>query len=333
MEYEKENKKDIRRVLVTGGAGYIGSCLVALLLERGYKVRILDNFVFGRESLKNLEKNKNLQIFEGDIRNIEDLDESMEGVDAVVHLAGLVGMKHCKTHERAALQVNKLATNTLVDVCNVNKVKRIIFASTCSVYGSSTGTLDENSPTNPLESYAQSKLDSEKIILKRADKNICPTVLRFGTVFGPSRRMRFDLVANVLVAKALHEGKISIFGGSQWRPLVHTEDIARAILAVIEADEQKVNGQVFNVGGNKNNFQIKELGEKIKENFKDVVISFESIDDNRDYKVSFDKIEKTLGFVPIYGIEEGVEQMKHLLQDEISDYKDEIYYNVAYKYR
>jgi nucleoside-diphosphate-sugar epimerase len=251
------------RVLVTGGAGYIGNYVVEELLENGHDVRVLDNLLFGDSALAPFDDHERLELREGDIRHIEDLSYAMEDRDAVIHLAGIVGDPACGVNEQATQAVNVEATKTLVEVCKLHDIQRLVFASTCSVYGASElMELNEGSYLNPLSLYAESKIDSEEIILHEthdmfSDNDITPTILRLGTIFGWSRRMRFDLVVNLLTAKATLEGDIPVYGGEQYRPLVHVADAASALVAALEADEETVNHQIFNVGDNELNFKIK----------------------------------------------------------------------------
>jgi len=328
------------RVLVTGGAGYIGNYIVEELLKNGHDVRVLDNLLFGDDSLDPFRDHERLDIQEGDIRHIEDLSYAMEDREAVVHMAGIVGDPACGVNEQATQAVNVEATKTLVEVCKLHDIQRLVFASTCSVYGASElMELNEGSYLNPLSLYAESKIDSEEIILHEthdmfSDNEISPTILRLGTIFGWSRRMRFDLVVNLLTAKAVLEDDIPVYGGEQYRPLVHAHDAARAFVEVLEAPQKSVEHQVFNVGDNDLNYQIKEVGRIVEENVEGAEVRFvEHKEDERTYRVSFDKINHILGWKTERDIEDGVEEIKGwMAESDITDYEQDIYRNSTYPY-
>jgi len=328
------------RVLVTGGAGYIGNYVVEELLEHGHDVRVIDNFLFGDDALQPFEDHENLELREGDIRHIEDLSYAMEDRDAVIHLAGIVGDPACSVNEQATQAVNVEATKALVEVCKLHDVQRLLFASTCSVYGASElMELDEGSFLNPLSLYAESKIDSEEIILHAthdmfSDNDITPTILRLGTIFGWSRRMRFDLVVNLLTAKAVLEDDIPVFGGEQYRPLVHVADAASAFVAALEAPEETVNHQIFNVGDNDLNYQIKEVGRIVEEQIDGAEVRFvEHKEDERTYRVSFDKVNHVLGWETERTIADGVEEIAGWMEEEgITEYEDDEFRNSEYPY-
>ncbi len=328
------------RVLVTGGAGYIGNYVVEEVLDNGHEVRVLDSFLFGDHALDPLRDNDRLEVKEGDIRHIEDLSYAMEDVDAVIHLAGIVGDPACGVNEQATQAVNIEATKSLVEVCKLHNVDRLVFASTCSVYGASElMELNEGSFLNPLSLYAESKIESEEIIFHEthgdfSDSDITATMLRLGTIFGWSRRMRFDLVVNLLTAKAVLENDIPVFGGEQYRPLVHVHDAARAFAEVLEAPEEKVDHQIFNVGDNDLNYQIKEVGRIVEEEIDDAEVRFvEHKEDERTYRVSFDKINYILGWETQHDIADGVREIADwMAENDITDYEQDMYRNSEYPY-
>lgn len=329
------------RVLVTGGAGYIGNYIVEELLERGHEVRVLDSLLFGDDALDPFKDNERLELREGDIRHIDDLSYAMEGMDAVVHMAGIVGDPACSVNEQATQSANIEATKTLVEVCKLHGIDRLVFASTCSVYGASElMELNEGSVLNPLSLYAESKIDSEEIIQYETHNQfgsadgITPTILRLGTIFGWSRRMRFDLVVNILTAKAVLEDDIPVFGGEQYRPLVHVADAADAFVEVLEAPEEKVSHQVFNVGDNDLNYKIKDVGAIVEENVEGAEVRFvEHKEDDRTYRVSFDKINHVLGWETERTIADGVQEIKEWMDEEdITDYTADDLRNSEYPY-
>lgn len=328
------------RVLVTGGAGYIGSFVVEELLNDGHDVRVLDNFLFGDEALSPFRDNERLEIVEGDIRHIEDLSYALEDRTAVVHLAGIVGDPACSVNEQATQAVNVEATKALIETCKLHDIQRFVFASTCSVYGASERMhLNEGSYLNPLSLYAESKIESEEIILYStndmfSDNEITPTILRLGTIFGWSRRMRFDLVVNLLTAKAILEGDIPVYGGEQYRPLVHVHDAARAFAKVLEAPAEKIDHQIFNVGDNDLNYQIKEVGRIVEDVIPDAEVRFvEDKEDERTYRVNFDKINHILGWETERDIANGVEEIQEWMQREgVTGYEEDQYRNSTYPY-
>jgi nucleoside-diphosphate-sugar epimerase len=328
------------QVLVTGGAGYIGNYIVEELLNNGHEVRVLDSFLFGDGALDPFRDYDRLDISEGDIRHIEDLSYAMEGCDAVIHMAGIVGDPACGVNEQATQAVNIEATKTLVEVCKLYDIERLVFASTCSVYGASElMELNEGSFLNPLSLYAESKIESEDIIFHQThgeftDSDITATHLRLGTIFGWSRRMRFDLVVNLLTAKAVLEDDIPVYGGEQYRPLVHVADAANAFVTVLEAPKEKVDHQIFNVGDDDLNYQIREVGRIVEKEIDGAEVRFvEHKEDERTYRVSFDKINYILGWEAERTIEDGVEEIKAWMEEQnITDYEKDNFRNSEYQY-
>lgn len=300
-------------VLVTGGAGYIGSILVEQLLEQGYKVKVLDRFLFGRDSLSFCFDTPEVEFIYSDLQNEREIDRYLSDVDAVVHLAGLVGDPSCAVDQEFTRQSNILTTRNLYRAVLKAEIPRFVFASSCSVYGFSEAIAYEDGPTNPVSIYAETKLESEHDILSALSDRCCATILRFATVFGHSYRPRFDLVGNRFVAQAIDTGKISVHGGSQFRPFVHTRDIVRAIVKVLEAPTDKVHGQIFNVGDQNVTFSIQGLAEVVQSvlsNKYPIQLNIESgITDPRSYVVCFDKIKNVLGFSASVSLEQGVTEI------------------------
>jgi nucleoside-diphosphate-sugar epimerase len=286
-----------KNVLVVGGAGYLGSVLVRKLLQTGRRVRVLDSFIYGKRSLQSLEGHRSLEIIEGDFRNIETVVNSLKDIDAVVLLAAVVGDPAAQHRPEQTIETNILAAQSLAFACKLHCISRFLFASTCSVYGWTDGVLDETSPLNPVSLYARSKIFSEQCILNLAGDNFSPTILRMGTLYGYSPRMRFDLVVNTMSMKAHVEKRIQVFGGSQWRPLLHVEDAADAFARCLDAPLEKIGNLVFNVGSNEQNYRIIEIADLIGASLPKVKIEVEAAQlDARDYRVSFDKIRRALGF-------------------------------------
>lgn len=322
-------KRSVRNVLVIGGAGYIGSLLVPELLNRGYNTTVLDALMYGDESIRDLRGRHGFELIHDDMRNIEAVVRSMQYADAVVHLGALVGDPACAVDENLTLEINLAATRMIAETARGFGIRRLIFASTCSVYGASDQVLDERSALNPVSLYARTKIGSEQLLLNLNSGFFAPTILRFGTIYGLSPRPRFDLVVNLLAAKAVCEKEITIFGGSQWRPFVHVRDAAEAILKCIEAPLDAVRGQIFNVGCNDQNFQIAHLGDLVQELIPGVRIDRKGDDtDRRDYRVSFAKIQRHLGFKASHTVRDGVLEIKAALESScIKDYQSPKYNN------
>jgi len=323
-----------RRVLIIGGAGYIGSVMARYLLKRGYPVSVLDNLMFGYDAMKELDNHPAYRFYKGDARNIQDLLTAMDDVESVVHLAAIVGDPACELDHRQTIDINYEASKILAEACLHKKVERLLFASTCSVYGASKNgeLLTEESPLNPVSLYAETKLRSEEAMLSKAEPPLAVTMFRLATVFGFSYRPRFDLVVNILTARALEDGEISIFGGSQWRPNVHVLDVVRAFVAAIEAPKEKIDRQIFNLGSEKENYRISELGDLVKEALPDTnVKTVEAAIDRRDYRVGFDRIEKTLNWEAKVSVRDGIQEIIDAYhQKKFGHYSDKIYSNLKH---
>jgi len=318
-----------RRVLVVGGAGYLGSVLTGKLLDRGFRVRILDSFIYGRRSLECLANNENLEILEGDLRNIHTCVSSLAETDAVVLLAAIVGDPASKVRPTETIETNVLAAQALASASKLHHINRFIYASTCSVYGIGSDLLDEEAPLNPVSLYARTKIESEKIILGMGDEYFSPTILRMGTLYGYSPRMRFDLVVNTMSMKSFANGRIQVFGGKQWRPLLGVEDAAEVYVRCLEANLATVGNQIFNVGSDDQNYQIDEVAEKIGAALGGIPISRDNSNlDARDYRVSFLKLNRALGFKPAQTIDSAARTIFESLQSgRIRNPEQRIYYN------
>ncbi len=321
----------VRDVLVIGGAGYIGSALVERLLQLGYRVAVLDMLLYGDDSISKFYGHPNFELIPGDLRRIDTVVHAARGRDAIVHLGAIVGDSACSICEDLTIEINLEATRTIAEIGKGFGVNRFIFASTCSVYGASDETLDERSALNPLSLYARTKMDSEKVLLRLADHAFAPTIMRFGTIYGLSGRPRFDLVVNVLAAKAIQEGEVGITGGAQWRPLVHVRDAAESIVLALQAPVSSVRGQIFNVGSNEQNYQIAEIGAMIRKMIPTARLVSQPGGDNRNYRVRFDKIHTTLNFEPRYTVPDGINEVIEAIRaGRIVDYRDCRYNNYAF---
>lgn len=305
-----------RKILITGGAGYIGSVLVGNLLKKGNEIRVLDRFIFGDESLLSYKKNKNLEIIKGDIRDIKLLKKSLEEITDVIHLAALVGEPACRENPKVTRQINYEATKMLGLLAKSTRVNRLIFVSTCSNYGisSSNEEATEESKLNPLSLYAKTKIASEKFTLSIKDKNFHPTVLRLATIFGLSPKMRFNLMVNEFAREVVFGNRISVRNKKAWRPFVHIQDASNAILTIFNASLSKVDGQIFNIVGQ--NIQKKQLINLVKNYNPNIQILIEEggSDDKRDYRVSAEKIKKILGWRAKITLEKGFSEIVSALK-------------------
>tara|TARA_A100001037_G_scaffold306504_1_gene352156 strand:- start:19248 stop:20252 length:1005 start_codon:yes stop_codon:yes gene_type:complete len=307
------------KILVTGGAGYLGSILCQKLLDKGYEVRMIDTFWYGKKSIEHLLKNKNLEIIEGDIRNLVVTVKAMKNIDAVIHLASLVGMPASSIEPKSSEEINYLATKNIAELCQLHNINTYIFASTCSVYGSQPNEIiTEKSQCDPFDFYAKQKYLSERATgwLNRA-----PTILRFGTLFGLSPRMRFDLVINLFIAQAIKEGKITVNGGNQYRPFLHVDDAAESLIFSME---KNLTG-TYNIISE--NMTIMQAAEKIKKLTScEISINNDELD-KRNYNVSGEKINQ-IGFNPKKNIDFAYDEIKHALDNgSINDYADDKYSN------
>jgi nucleoside-diphosphate-sugar epimerase len=311
------------KILVTGGAGYVGSTLVPLLLAEGHQVTVLDSLLHGGESLLGVWANPAFEFKLGDIRQRETLHSLLPGVDAVVHLAAIVGDPACARNPDLSRNVNLESSLALIEDCRRAGVQRFIFASTCSNYGrmsDPTKYVDEDSELAPVSLYAETKVAVEKALLASGDKGSdwCPTPLRFATVFGVSSRMRFDLTVNEFTMEMLTKKQLVVFGEQFWRPYIHVRDAARGIYAVLKAPAEKVSGKVFNVGSTDQNFQKQQLVDMIRPHAPDAKVEFvHKQEDPRDYRVSFSRIQQALDFKITRTVADGIEEVVHLVRNNI----------------
>jgi nucleoside-diphosphate-sugar epimerase len=316
-------------VLVIGGAGFVGSVLVRKLLDHGYQVTVMDALVYGDEGMRDLYDRPGFAVVQGDLREEAAIARATAHADAIVHLGGLVGDPACALDEQLTLEINLEATRTVAEMAHERGIRRLIFASSCSLYGASEALLDEQSPLDPLSVYARSKMKSEELLLALADPDFAPVVLRFGTFYGLSPRPRFDIVVNLLVAKAVTEGEISVHGGSQWRPFLHVDDGALAIMRCLEVPEEQIRGQLFNVGSDEQNFTVGQIGEAIAALIPHARVVYQpAVADEANYRVSFAKIRDALDFTPRNSLADGILEIKAALESgTVSDYLDNRYSN------
>ncbi len=316
-------------VLVTGAAGYIGSILVRRLLELGYHVRVLDCLMYGDDAIRDILCHPRLEMVVADFRDRAVVARAVENVGAIIHLGAIVGDPACALDEDLTTTTNLEATRMIADVARQTGIRRMIFASSCSVYGASDEALDETSALNPVSLYASTKIAAERALLAMAGADFAPVIMRFATAYGHSYRPRYDLAVNVMTAKAATEGQITIHGGEQWRPFVHVDDIARALVLALEAPIGAVAGETFNVGSDGQNHQLKEVGEIIRRLIpRAEVLTNDLVVDRRNYYVHFAKIRETLDFAPDHTLEQSIVEMKVALDTgAVLDYRDRRYNN------
>ena len=342
MYFHKENdvikdlkiNKDLRKnILLVGGAGYIGSILCEELLKKNFIVTIFDKFKFGLNSINHLRSRKNLEIIKGDTNDTKMLYKVCFGKDAIVDLSGLVGDPACAVNENNTIVNNYINTKNLIDIAQLLNVKRFIYISSCSVYGASkkNQSLNEKSFLNPVSLYAETKVLVEKYLFKSKNKNFEPVILRLATVFGLSPRLRFDLVVNLFTLMIYAKKNITVFGGNQFRPLVHVKDVSNAITKCLVARSTIVKKQIFNVGSNNLNLTIQEIAEKIKEINPKIKINLEhQIEDKRNYIVNFNKINSKLKFKTKYNITNGsIELYNYLKKKKIKNLKNVIFFKFS----
>lgn len=324
--------REPKNVLVIGGAGYIGSALLPKLLDRGYKVRLLDCFLYGQDPIKPFIQHPNLETHRGDFRNVDTVVAAMRDMNSVVHLGAIVGDPACALDEELTIQINLIATRMITQVAKGNGISRFVFASSCSVYGASDELLNERSRLNPVSLYARSKIASENVLMAFRGNGFQPVILRFGTIYGLSGRTRFDLVVNLLTAKALVEKVVTVFGKDQWRPFLHVHDASRSVLAALDAPSQAVAPITFNVGCDEQNRTLGQVGELITTMVPGSVLQCtEENVDRRNYRVEFRRIREGLGFQPVWNLEAGVQQVLDAMRSgKIADYQDARYSNVKF---
>lgn len=312
----------MKKVLVTGGAGYIGSVLVRMLLNKGYYVRVMDSLKFGGDALYDIAQHPAFEFMKGDIRNDADIDKALNGIDHIAHLAAIVGDPACSKFSDEAKEVNWNASVSFFEKAEKAGIKRFVFASTCSNYGKMkdpNSYVDENSELRPVSLYAELKVKFENYLLKeRKDAKMCATALRFSTVYGSSPRIRFDLTVNEFTRNVCLKGEQEIWGPQFNRPYCHVDDLARSVVLVIESPEKKVRANVFNVGDTKENYTKRMLMEEIQKQIPEAkAIYVEKTEDPRDYRVNCDKIKNELGFSITKRVPDGIREIIKLIRSGI----------------
>ena len=325
------------KILVVGGAGYVGSVLVSELLERGYAVRILDRLYYGDDGLQDVRDRVELVV--DDMRTVGP--QVLDGVEAVVNLGGLSNDPTAEYNPTANYEMNTLAAARLAEMCEAQGVRRYILASSCSIYdlGVDSEVLDtvqdETADVNPRTVYSASKRAAEKAVLSIVSDQFCPVILRKGTVCGFSPRMRYDLVLNTFVKDALQKGHITLYyGGEMWRPIVDVHDVARAYVACLRAKDEQVRRQIFNFAYR--NFRISELGLRVRGALQEIGMECDVRVDYRykgvrSYRVSTQKIERVLGVRPTVTVEESAKVLCEKISEcGCNDFDNPKYYNIRW---
>ena len=325
------------KILVVGGAGYVGSVLTEELLERGYAVRILDRLYYGEEGLRGVRDRVDLAV--GDMRALGP--DVLDGVDAVINVGGLSNDPTAEYNPQANHEMNTVASVALAELCKQRGVPRYLFDSSASIYDRGVGDdekvvlQDELANVHPRAAYSRSKYDAERRLLELADGDFCPIILRKGTIFGFSPRLRYDLVVNTFVKDALAKGVLTLhYGGEMWRPLVDVRDVARAYIACLEADTEKVRGEIFNVSFQ--NVRISELALRVREALRQAGVVVDIRPDYgyrgiRSYRVSAQKIERVLGVRAKVTIEESVTDLvEKIRRYDYTDFDNPKYYNIRW---
>ncbi len=296
------------RVTVTGGAGYIGARATRELLAAGHEVTVLDVLLHGQQAVAAGLEEAGARVLEGDVRDAGARRAALDGAEAVVHLAAIVGDPACAKDPALSQAVNVEATRALMD--ELTGVERVVFASTCSNYGRMTDPLvpvDETAPLAPVSLYAEQKVAVERELLAREGTVTC---LRFATIYGVAERMRFDLTVNEFTRDLWDGRTLDVYGEQFWRPYVHVADAARAIVMTLGAPAERVAGRVFNVGHSDENYRKLDLVEVIRERLPEADVRFVKRDeDPRDYRVSFERIRSELGFDPVMRVPDGVAEV------------------------
>lgn len=319
-----------KTVLVTGGAGYVGAVLVPKLLDKGYRVKVVDLYMYGDDVLGASRNNPALEEIKGDIRDPDIMDGAVRGSDSVIHLACISNDPSYELDPELGKSINFDAFVQLVDLSKKHGVKRFIYASSSSVYGiKDIPEVTEDLPLEPLTDYSKYKAECERVLFEESRDRFAATVIRPSTVCGYSPRMRLDLTVNILTNHAVNKGEITVFGGEQMRPNLHISDMTDLYPFLLDVPAEKVDGKIYNVGYE--NYKVKDIAQMIKGIIgPHITITTTPTDDIRSYHVSSKKIRNELGFVPGHTIEEAVADLKRAFEEGRvpNPFEDIRYYNI-----
>ena len=320
----------MQKVLVTGGAGYMGSTLVPKLLDAGYQVRVLDCLLYGKEPLLSLGGRENFELLQGRIENRDTVKKAVKGMDSIIHLADLSNDPACALNPKLTLKIVQDGTKILLEEAKKVAVQRFLFASSCSVYGNSADhDLTEETEPAPVSLYSEMKAKNEKAVFAADDKDFDTCCIRKSTLCGYSPRLRLDLVVNILTAHAVRTGSILVTSEGMWRPNLYVGDAADGYLLFLKSKSQKIKKQVYHLGGNKLNHTIEEIAEIVKSIVPGTKIAFQETPDKRSYHLNFDKVRKELGFKPKHDVRDAALTVKRALDNNIiTNFRDPLYFNV-----
>ena len=301
------------KIFLIGGGGYVGSALVPKLINLGYEVTVYDLFIYGKEVL---EKNSNLTLIEGDIRDINFLSKSLKNHDSIIHLACISNDPSFELNPKLGKSINLDCFRPLVEVAVKENIKRFIYASSSSVYGiKKEKNVTETLTLEPLTDYSKFKVECEKILSEFTSDEFETVIIRPATVCGYAKRQRLDVVVNILTNLAFNKRKIKVFGGDQLRPNIHIQDMVNIYIEVLKAEKKLVNGEIFNAGYD--NFTVSDIALTVKEVIgSDIEIETLPTDDNRSYHVSSEKIKKTLNFTPKHTIKDAIKDLKKAFEEK-----------------
>jgi len=306
-------------ILVTGGAGYVGSVLIPELIEQGYHVKCLDRFFFGKEFLQSEKFRNNLELLQDDIRWFSS--SLLENVDVVLDLAALSNDPVGELNPEKTFEINHLGRSRVAQLSKKHGVKQYVLASSASIYGQQDSLANENSKVNPLTAYSNANRKAEEDILKLNDENFTTSALRFSSIYGISPRMRFDLAVNSMVLDLFQNNKITIFGKNNKRPFIHIKDAVNAYTKIILTPKEKIGGEIFNVGSNEQNFTIFDLANTVKNSINnECELIAQDTPDNRSYFASFEKIHNTLDFKTDYTVQEASKEIFDALKNNSLNY-------------
>lgn len=320
----------MKRILITGGAGYVGAVLVPKLLECGHQIKVLDLMMYGEDVFNGISDRQNFEVVKGDIRNKDLLEESLKNIDIVIHLACISNDPSFDLNPSLGRSINLDAFRPLVEISKKAGIQRFIYASSSSVYGiKDEPHVHEGMSLEPLTDYSKFKAECEDILSEYSSDDFTTVTIRPATVCGYSPRQRLDVIVNILSNHAYHNRKIKVFGGEQKRPNINIKDMTDLYVSLIDMDKEKINNKIFNAGYE--NHTVNQLGNLVKEIYgDDVEIVKEATDDNRSYHISCEKIKEELGFVPKYSIEDAALQLKEAFEDgRLKDtFENKAYFNI-----